>query len=87
MARPRGKKLRLVGVSRRTARKKRPGADGEVGNGEPLTAQRVIAFPKPRAAEDVVSERIIFEIGGDRFAIQWTAEIERLPPAGPVVVE
>ena len=47
--------------------------------------QRVVEFPKPPAAPDVISERIIFEVGDDRFAIKWTAEIERLPPAGPVV--
>jgi len=47
----------------------------------------VIEFPKRRAAEDIVSERIIFEVGNTRFAINWTAEIEQLPPAGPVVVE
>ena len=44
-------------------------------------------FPKPPAAHDVISERIIFEVGGDRFAIKWTAEIEQLPPAGPVALE
>ena len=49
--------------------------------------QGVIEFPKRPAAEDVVSERIIFEVGNTRFAINWTAEIEQLPPAGPVVVE
>jgi len=37
--------------------------------------------------DDVISERIIFEIGDTRFAIQWTAEIEQLPPAGPIAVE
>jgi hypothetical protein len=49
--------------------------------------QRVIEFPKRPAAEDVVSERIIFEVGNTRFAINWTAEIEQLPPAGPVAIE
>ena len=49
--------------------------------------QGVIEFPKQHAAEDVVSERIIFEVGNTRFAIKWTAEIEPLPPAGPVAVE
>ena len=41
----------------------------------------------PAIVVDVVSERIIFEVGATRFAINWTAEIEKLPPAGPVVVE
>ena len=49
--------------------------------------QGVIEFPKRPAAEDVVSERIFFEVGETRFAIQWTAEIEQLPPRGPVAVE
>ena len=49
--------------------------------------QGVIEFPKRPAAEDVVSERIIFEVGNTRFAINWTAAIEQLPPAGPVAVE
>jgi len=49
--------------------------------------QGVIEFPKRRAAEDVVIERIIFEVGNTRFAMKWTAEIERLPPTRPVVVE
>jgi hypothetical protein len=48
--------------------------------------RRVVEFPKLRAADDVVSDRIIFEVGGDRFAIEWTAEIQRLPPAGPVAL-
>jgi len=50
--------------------------------------QGVIEFPKqPASAEDVVSQRIIFEVGNTRFAIKWTAEIEQLPPTRPVVVE
>jgi hypothetical protein len=49
--------------------------------------RRVVEFPKPTAPNDVVSDRIIFEIGEDRFAIKWTAEIERLPLAGPVAVK
>jgi hypothetical protein len=32
--------------------------------------QGIIEFPKRSAAEDVVSERIIFEVGDTRFAIQ-----------------
>ena len=80
-------KLRAVAVRRRVASKKRLGVDGEAGDGEPLMAHRVIEFPKPFAADDVVSDTIIFDIGGDRFAIKWSAEIERLPPAGPVVAE
>jgi hypothetical protein len=49
--------------------------------------QRVTEFPKPASPDDVVSDSIIFEVGGDRFAMRWTAEIEQLPPAGPVVFE
>jgi len=49
--------------------------------------KRIIEFPKCPAVEDIVSEMIIFEVGNTRFAITWTAEIEPLPPAGPVVVK
>src|SRR5207249_6014256 len=64
----------------------KPAADSGVGNGKPHPVKRVSEFPKSPAADDVVSDRMIFEIGDSRFAIQWTAEIERLPPAGPVAV-
>jgi len=87
MAMPRSKKLRPVVVGRTRGRKTWTGADNKVGKGEPLKAQRVVEFPKPPAAKDVVSDRIIFEVGGDRIAIKWTAEIEDLPPVGPVAVE
>jgi len=43
-------------------------------------------LPESPATDDIVSDKIIFEIGDSRFAIRWTAEIERLPPAGPVAV-
>jgi len=49
--------------------------------------QGFIEFPKQPAVEDVVGGSIIFEVGNTRFAIKWTAEIEQLPPAGPVAVE
>src|SRR5260370_4012313 len=64
-------------------------ARGRAGaaNGKPDSAERVTEFPQPPAADDVISDRIIFEIGDSRFAIQWTAEIEQLPPAGPVATE
>ena len=55
--------------------------------GKLSTVRRVIEFPKPVTPEDLVSHTIVFDIGGDRFAMKWTAEIERLPPAGPVVFE
>ena len=76
-----GKNPQTVELRRLVARKDRP--DGRAANLEP----RVIEFPKPAAPDDVVSDRIIFEVGEDRFAIKWIAEIERLPPAGPVAVE
>jgi hypothetical protein len=82
-----GKSPGPVAARRRTASKRGHGADGAAGKGEPLTAPRVIEFPKRPAADDVISDRIIFDVGGDRFAIKWSAEIEQLPPAGPVVVE
>ena len=71
---------------RRTVKKRTPGADTGVANEKPHPVQRVSEFPQSPAADDVVSDRIIFEIGDSRFAIQWTADIERLPPAGPVAV-
>jgi len=49
--------------------------------------QGVIEFPKRPPVEEVVSKRIFFEVGTTRFAIKWTAEIERLPPARPVLVQ
>ena len=72
---------------RRTVKKRTPGADTGVANEKPHPVQRVIEFPKSPATDDVVSDRIVFEIGDSRFAIHWTAEIEQLPPAGPVAVE
>jgi hypothetical protein len=36
---------------------------------------------RPARPEDVVTDTIIFEVGGDRFAIDWSAEIRPLPPA------
>jgi len=68
------------------AKKSRPGGDSEVASGKPHLVQRVAEFPESPATDDIVSDKIIFEIGDSRFAIRWTAEIERLPPAGPVAV-
>jgi hypothetical protein len=82
-----GKNLRPVVVRKRAAKKRSQPEDSGAANGGPRTVQRVIEFPKPPAAADVISERIVFEIGGDRFAIKWTAEIEQLPLAGPVAIE
>ena len=87
MAMRKGTKLRAVAVRRGVASKKGLGEEGAAGNGEPLRAQRVIEFPQPPAAEKVVGDTIIFEIGRDRFALKWSAEIEQLPPAGPILVE
>ena len=39
-------------------------------------------YPKPLVLDEVVSERIIFEVDDTRISIKWTAEI--VPPAGPV---
>ena len=85
--RRKGKNLRPVTGRRLAAKKGVPGVDSGATNGGPHTEQGVIEFPKRPAAEDVVSERIIFEVGNTRFAINWTAEIEQLPPAGPVAIE
>ena len=66
---------------------KRSSMQSEVAHGQPCTRPRIVEFPAPSAADDVISDKIIFEVGGDRFAITWTAQIEQLPPAGPVAVE
>ena len=76
-----------VALRRLAAKQGGPGAESEAANEKPHPVQRVSEFQQPPAADDVVSDRIIFEIGGDRFAIHWTAEIEQLPPAGPVATE
>src|SRR5712691_6964697 len=76
-----------IAVRKFVTKKKRSGAHSEARNGEPHTAQRIIEFPRPPAPHELVSDRVIFEVGSDRFAIMWTAEIERLPPAGPVAVQ
>src|SRR5437588_12510761 len=77
-----------VAVRKLAAKKSGPGGNSSAAHGGPHRMQGVIEFPKqPASAEDVVSQRIIFEVGNTRFAIKWTAEIEPLPPAGPVVVE
>ena len=83
----RGKKAGPVAVRTLAAQKRGPRAGSGAANAEPHAVQRVIEFPKPPVADEVISDRVIFEIGGDRFAIRWTAEIESLPPAGPVAVE
>jgi hypothetical protein len=83
----RGKKAGPVAVRTLAAKKRGPRVGSGAANAEPHAVQRVIEFPKPAVADEVISDRIIFEIGGDRFAIRWTAEIESLPPAGPVAVE
>jgi hypothetical protein len=75
-----------VAVQKLAAKKGGPAAGTSPANGNPHPVQGVIEFPKRPAAEDIV-ERIIFEVGNTRFAINWTAEIEQLPPAGPVAVE
>ena len=52
-----------------------------------LPRQRIIEFPKLPSADDVISERILLEVGDTRFAMKWIAEIEQLPPSGPIVAE
>ena len=76
-----------VAVLKLATKKGGPDAHSSAANGKPHSVPGVIEFPKRPAAEEVVRERIIFEVGATRFAMKWTAEIEQLPPAGPVVVE
>ena len=82
-----GKNLGPVVVRKRAAKKRSQSEDSRAANRELRMVQRIIEFPKPPAADDVISKRIIFEVGDDRFAIKWTAKIERLPPAAPVAVK
>src|SRR5258708_34909286 len=82
-----GKNPGPVAVRRPAAKKSGSGAASGAANGKPHSAQRVTEFLKPPPPDDVVSDRIIFEFGDSRFAINWTAAIEQLPPAGPVAVE
>src|ERR1700730_13443103 len=82
-----GKNSGPVAVRKLAAKKGGSGADSGAANEKPHAVQRVIESPKRPTLDDVVSERIIFEVGDTRFAINWTAEIEQLPPAGPAAVE
>ena len=82
-----GKDPRLMEAPRLAATRGGPAEDSGAANGEPHSVQRVIGFPKLPAADDVISDTIIFEVGDNRFAMKWTVEIEQLPPAGPVAVE
>ena len=70
-----GKNHGPVAVRRLAAKKGGPDADTSTANGKPNAVQGVIEFPKRPAAYDVVSDRIIFEVGDTRFAIKWTAEM------------
>ena len=63
-------------------KKRLQSAHSEAPSGELRVAQQVTEFPKLATPDDVVSERIVFEVGGDRFAMKWTAKIEQLPQAG-----
>src|SRR6266853_1627746 len=84
MARRRnGKNPGPVAVRKLAAKKSGPGGNSSAAPGGPHPMQGVIEFPKRPAAEDVVSERIIFEVGNTRFAIHWTAEIGWSPEAHP----
>jgi hypothetical protein len=76
-----------VAVPKLAAKKTGPGGNSSAASGKPHAVRRIIEFPKRPAVEDIVSKRIIFEVGNTRFAINWTAEIEQLPPAGPVAIE
>ena len=83
-----GKNRGPVAVRKLAAKKSGPGGNSSAAHGGPHRMPGVIEFPKqPPSAEDVVSQRIIFEVGNTRFALKWTAEIEQLPPTRPVVVE
>src|SRR5256885_16019620 len=81
-----GKNRGPVAVRKLAAKKSGPGGNSRAGHEGPHPMQGGIEFPKRRAGEDGVIERIIFEVGNTRFAIKWTAESEPLPPARPRLV-
>jgi hypothetical protein len=76
-----------VAVRKPATKKTMPVANSSAAQPGPHAMQGVVEFPKQSPVEEVISKRIFFEVGPTRFAIKWTAEIERLPPAGPVLVE
>jgi hypothetical protein len=82
-----GNKPGPLAVRKPATKKRGPVANSSVAQPGPHPMQGVVEFPKRPPVEEVVSKRIFFEVGTTRFAIKWTAEIERLPPAGPVLVE
>lgn len=81
----RGNKRGPIGLPKLIDKKKGRGGDSSPEQEETSAARCVLEFPKP--PDEVVSDRIIFDIGGDRFALHWRAEIERLLPAAPILVE
>jgi hypothetical protein len=82
-----GNKPGPVAVRKPATKQRVPVANSSAAQGGLHPTQGVIEFPKRPSVEEVVSKRIFFEVGTTRFAIKWTAEIERLPPAGLVLVE
>ena len=82
-----GKDPGPVAVRRLAAKKRGPAAASGAANGKLRPMRRVIEFPKAAAADEAISERIIIDVGGDQFAIRWTAEIEHLPPTGTVAAK
>ena len=49
--------------------------------------QRIIEFPKLPSADDVISDRILLEVGDTRFAMKCIAEIEQYRRADRIVAE
>lgn len=76
-----------IALQKLIAHPKRRREESQAAIGGPLAARRVLEFAKPIAADEAISDRIVFNIGGDRFAMHWRVEMERLPPAGPMLVE
>ena len=62
-----GKNRGPVAVLKLAAKKSGPGGNSSAAHEGPHPMQGVIEFPKRRAAEDVVSERIIFRSEVYRF--------------------
>jgi hypothetical protein len=82
-----GNKPGPLAVRKPATKKRGPAGNSSAAQPGPHAMQGVVEFPKRPPVQEVISKRIFFEVGATRFAIKWTAEIERLPPAGPVLVE
>jgi hypothetical protein len=71
-----------VAWRRLAGKKRRPVAGSRAMNAKPILYSASSSFRSCPQLSMESTERIIFEVGDDQIAINWTAKIERLPPAG-----